>query len=159
MGTYHYGILAYGYGLGCSEQVDVKEVDQYGGLTLSWLKRDEDGWATENVAEALTRRLYESIPDADQGNTDSYDQEQVVKDRLGVKILEHGWLVEGDTASYALIASEKQAAGGDVELIDLDERTDLAKRKDFDGKLAKALEILGITPVQEKPSWLLMASR
>lgn len=160
MSTYHYAILAYGYGLGDNNQHEIEEVDQYGTMNLPWVHRDEDGWPTEDLTEAFTRRLYEAIPEADRGDaSDSHDQGDAVKHHFGVKILEHGWLAEGDTASYALIASHKMTEGGNADPVDLRERLKLQEDKDFDGRLRKALDILGVTPKQTEPSWLLMATR
>lgn len=158
MSTYHYGILAYGYDLGHSEEYAIREIDQNGYVNLAWVKRDEDGWVAEELPEAFRRRLYEAIPAA---NPDAYtwEYEDAIKKHFGVMILEHGWLAEADTASYALVASKKFVAGGDTEPIDLEERIALAKSAKFDEKLENALKVLGVTPLQEKPSWLLMASR
>jgi hypothetical protein len=159
MGTYHNAHLVYGYDLGDSESHLIQEVDKYGSLDMSWIKRDAEGYPDESLTDAFTRRLYEAIPGADPAKTDSYDQAKPVWNHYGVKVLEHGWLVEGDTPSYALIAHEVQCDGGAAEQLDL--AFLIAQEKDLglSEKLANALRVLEVTPVQEKPSWLLLASR
>lgn len=159
--TDHYAVLAYGYDLGNSDRAAIEEIDEYGTINLPWLRRDEDGWAIEDLPTACNRKLYDAIPGRDKGEhqEDSWDQAEHVKNYYGVKILEHGWLAEGDTASYALIASHKITLGGDADPVDLRERLKLQEDKDFDGRLRKALDVLGLTPKQAKPSWLLMATR
>lgn len=157
MSTYHYAHLGYGYDLGYTEKYAIKEVDEYGLPDLPWIKRDDEGWVEERLDVALVRRLYEAIPGASPARTEIYEQDGIVEGHYGVRVLEHGWVTEGDTPSFALIAHKESCDGGDAKELDLDKlRGKVAVAKP---KLARALEVLGITPNQEEPSWLLMASR
>jgi hypothetical protein len=155
--TYHYAHLGYGYDLGCTEKYEIAEVDEYGGLNFPWVKRDDEGWADERLNEAIIRKLYEAIPGADPGRTEIYQQDDIVEGYYGVTVLEHGWVTEGDTPSFALIAHEEQCDGGDVKALELDKLQELIPI--LKPRLDRALEILEITLNQEQPSWLLMASR
>jgi hypothetical protein len=157
MGDDHSAHLVYGYDLGNNEDHAIEEVDSYGLIDLPWVERDEDGWLDEDLVSALTRKLYESIPDADPARAGGYGQDDLIKSTYGVEILEHGWLVEGDTPSYALIAYQVKGDGGDAEPVDLDKLQGMVSV--LKPKLSQALSILGITPRQKQPSWLLLATR
>lgn len=158
MSTYHFGVLAYGIDLGTSDEHFIEERGEWGSLDLPWMRRDEDGFTTENLTEAFTRRLYEAVPGVDGTKTESYQQEDDVWEHYGVKILEHGWLHEGDTVSFALIAYSLEVDGGDALPLDLPGLIEMQKRLSFDEKLAGALKVLGVTPTKSA-AWLLMGTR
>ncbi len=158
MSTYHTGHLVYGIDLGDQNRVLIEQVDEYDSLDLPWVKRDEEGYLDETLTEAFTRRLYEAIPDHDPSVTYDFVQDDHVMKYHGVKILEHGWQTEGDTDSYVLIAHEEEVDGGDARPVNLLLLLQMQKEGGWDEKLAKAVELLGITP-QHRPSWLLLASR
>lgn len=160
MSDYHTGLLGYGYDLGTSESVNIVEAEDFGDITLDWVKRDEDGYMNECVPDAFSRRLHEAITGLEGFDGNAYDAEDDLKLHLGVWIEQHGWLVEGDSPSYALLAYLVEVDGGDAKALNLDELNDKVGELELKAKLARAIEILGITPKdQEGPSWLLMASR
>ena len=159
MSDYHTGTLAYGYHLGTADEHLVKETGKWGSLDLPWMEKDEDGFATETLIEAFSRRLFEATPDPEPSREDASDRENPIWDHFGVKVIEHGWLVEGDSPSYALIAHSIEVDGGDAELVNLPGLIKMQSRLSFNEKLEKALEVLGVTPKQAQPQWMLLATR
>lgn len=159
MSTYHRAHLAYGYDLGYTEKHEIEEVDKYGSLDLPWIKRDSEGYVDESLIEAFTRKLYQAIPGASAARTRVYEQDVIVEGHYGIKILEHGWVTEGDMPSFALIAYQVDCDGGEVGHLDLPHLISIVGLLKADEKLSRALEILEITPNQKRPGWLLLASR
>lgn len=157
MGQSTNGILAYGYDLGSADSgFNVAEVGEYGELNVPWFDsdseetEDEEG-ETLDVTSAITRRLYESIPNAPVAKWD-WDREKVVKETLGV------WLeayCSGDYSMWILTTHEITVYRGDTKVIDLAALDTQRAAESWDVKLAHALSVLGLTPTQEKPSWLL----
>lgn len=156
--TYHYGVLGYGIDLGTSDEHFIEEKGKWGSLDLPWMHKDEEGFTTESLTEAFTRRLYEAIPGADPAKKEPYQQEDTVWDHYGVKVLEHGWLHEGSTVSFALIAHSLEVDGGDALPLDLPGLIEMQQRLSFDDKLAEALKVLSVTPTRAA-AWMLMGTR
>lgn len=157
MSTYHYSHLAYGIDLGYVEDVKIKEAGEYGRIDFPWMLHDEDGEPTEDLSVALTRRLYELIPDAPKLDK-VFLMDDPVDLHYGVRVLEHGWPCSG-LPSWVLAAHHISVSGGDIAEIDPDEMKEAAKEGRWDQKINQALTVLGITPLKPKPAWLLLADR
>ena len=143
------GLLAYGYDLGCSEEWKVREATgEYGELVLPWYTEEDDegeGGEGGDFPDAAQKTLR-----AAGGFTgDGYDGRREADERTGVTI--ETYCSDG-YPMYVLSAKTLEAGRGDI--IDATESLG-ADRSAWDERLAWALKALGLTPVQEKPAWLL----
>lgn len=158
MSDYHYAYLAFGIDLGYSEKVLIQEVDEYGTPNLPWLRRDEEGYPSEDLSDAITRRLYELIPGAPDADG-AYTMTELVKSYYGVYVLEHGWIVEGQTPGWVLCAHHLEVDGGDVLDVNPTDLLQAAGQNAMALKLEDAMAALGITPNKPRIGWMLLASR
>jgi hypothetical protein len=161
MGTSTNAVMVYGYHFGNAESLELAEAqtsdtNPYGYFKTSWWDdendeaEDEDGESV-GLFDVMIRRLYESIPDAEPAED---DREEVVKKRLGVWFEDH---CSGEYPMYVLATAAFQAYRGDAKVVDVDRlRLDPAAGG-WDAKLAEALRILEVTPVQQQPAWLLVS--
>jgi hypothetical protein len=139
--------LAYGYDLHDPDDTRIREVTEYGSPNVDW--HDPDG--EESFADAVIRRLYESIPDAPQVEYD-FQRQDVVKERLGV------WFVFSGTdehTGHLLVAGEGPSAYCGAKTVDPAALVQMAAEGGWDAKLAAAVSALGITPTQDGPRWLI----
>lgn len=160
MGQSTNGIVAFGYDLGAGEGGwKVEQVGEYGDLKVPWYDSDADEASDDENEDAdgstavgrLYGVLYESIPDAPEVKW-SWDRETAVKERLGV------WLesyCSGDYPMYILATYETTVYRGDTKLLDMAALEARRAAEGWDEKLAHALSVLGLTPTQEQPGWLL----
>jgi len=145
MGTSTDGILAYGYNLGAEDALNVREVNDDGELNASWNVGSDD------LVEAATRALYASIPglpDVEYG----WECEAPVKEHLGVWFESYCHV---DYPMWILTTSVIRVYRGDVEEIDGAYLDTQPGDNGWNEKLAHALAVLGLTPTQEHPAWLL----
>lgn len=150
MSTSTNGILAYGYDLaGGDAEWKVREVGEYGELELGWLDEEDDDFWT--VAE---KRLLAAAGFTETDYTvDGYwDREREAEARSGVEIESY---CSGDYSMLMLAArgSIMTAHRGDCKPVDF------TVAPDWDDKLRAALEVLGLTPTQERAQWLLCSYR
>jgi hypothetical protein len=129
MGQSTNAILVYGYHLGGGdEEWAVAETDDAGELTATWYTDDED----DDVIEAVTEQLRGKVK--------------------GVKIEAYQ---SGSYPVYLLAAHVTTVHRGGLEEIDPMDLQYRPAAQDWDAKLRTALGILGLTPTQERPRWLL----
>lgn len=156
MGNDASGILAYGYSLGGGEsEWKIAEVGEYGEWRPAWLSiTDED--LEPDMIEEMTARLLASIgfTESDWSVDGFFTRKREAEARLGLEVITH---CSGDYPNYALVAHKIEAEWGDAKPIPIAELEDQRVRSDWDEKLRAALELLGITPKQERPEWLLLA--
>jgi hypothetical protein len=160
MGSSPRAHLAYGYNLGSDNRLDLRErVGDYGrDLAVDWwISYDPAGDDDQDVPETsaqIYRRLYGAIPGAPAVDYD-FQRRQPAEDHYGVKLDYPG--ADGSTG-YVLVAI------GSVQSVDWDEvmtldPADLATtRPAWDAKLAAALAVLCVTPIQDGPRWLVFPS-
>jgi hypothetical protein len=155
MGTTIKAELSYGYRLqGGDGEWFVREVhpddSDLWGLNLDWLD-DED--AFDDVAE---KRLLASVgfTETDYTADGYFERQDAAKVRLGVALERTGW----EAGDLLLITKQIGAYCGEAEPVD---PAVLAAEagSDADARLRSALAVLGLTPVQEQPAWLLTAYR
>lgn len=156
MGTTIKAELSYGYRLqGDDGQWLVREVhpddSELWGLNLDWFDEDEDSFD-----EAAGRRLLASIGFTETDYTvDGYfDRQRAAEAQLGVALERTGW----EANDLLLVTKQIGAYLGEAEEID---PAVLAAEAGGDGneRLRSALAVLGLTPLQEQPAWLLTAYR
>lgn len=154
MGNAASGILAYGFDLGSDEsEWLVEEVDEYGGLDVArfaWFNQDDDD---DFVTQAGDHLLAASgFTETDWESEGYFERERVAKDAVGVVFESH---CSGDYPIYVLAAHVITVYQGHVKELNLAELAKDAAAGDWDRKLRGALQVLGLTPKQEKPAWLL----
>lgn len=161
MGTSTNGILTYGYHFGSEGNLELREAKKSdtnpdGYFTTSWY--DYRATMTDDYEkvegsldpiEAMTKRLYESIPDVPPAEYD-WEREEVVKERLGVWFEEH---CSGDYPMYVLTTKVLTARRGDADVVPVRELQE--SQEEWDALLARALQALEVTPIQRRPEWLL----
>ena len=156
MGTTTRAELSYGYRLqGNDGQWLVKEVhpedsDEY-GLNLDWLD-DEDSF--DDMAMKRLLAALAGFTETDWRAPGYFDRKREAEARLGVAFGRTGW--EAD--DLLLVTKQYGAYLGDAEEIDPAEMIAAAGAA-ADERLGQALEVLGMTPLQERPAWLLTAYR
>jgi hypothetical protein len=163
MGVSTDGILAYGYDFGSEEAFQLREAQEsdtnpYGFFKTDWYDaetaddEDLDGDDEErSVIALLAMRLYEAIPGAPAVEYAS-DCEDPVKAHYGVWFESY---CSGEYPMYILATSVTTVDRGDTQLIDPFALGRQPVDEGWDGKLAEALRVLGVTPLQERPGWLL----
>jgi hypothetical protein len=156
MGTTIKAELSYGYRLqGSDGQWLVREVhpddsDKW-GLNLDWFKADGDGFD-----EAAKRRLLASVgfTETDYEVDGYFERERAAEEQLGVQFERTGWEAE----SLLLVTKQIGAYPSGAETIDPAVLAEEAGG-DADERLRNSLTVLGLTPLQEQPAWLLTAYR
>lgn len=153
MGQSTNALLVYGYHLGGGDGGwELQGLGEYGELPdLPWYnEEDEDlqGDAERHLLAQIAGFTETWGPD----NEGYHDREKEAKARLGVEFETH---CSGSYPMYLLIAKGITAYRGDVELVDFTELTAEVQEKDADAKLRAALDVLGLTPKQERPGWML----
>lgn len=140
-------MLMYGYDLDAADGWKIAEAGEWGELAAPWYDEDSDLDSIEQAVKAL----YDAIPDAPDVEY-GWQRDELVKEHYGAWFEGH---CSDSYTMYALVAFEDTARRGHPELIDWRELDEQRNREDWDAKLARALEVLGITPKQERPAWLL----
>jgi hypothetical protein len=144
------GILAYGYDLGGDEGIKVVEGGKYGDIDeLDIPEVDDEHEYYGGLADRLLLKLYRAIPDAPPVE---YGWHNLTQAHYGVTLAHH---CSADYADWILATVDFSASRGRPETIPIAELEARRVAEDWDGKLAHALSVLGLTPTQEKPAWLL----
>jgi hypothetical protein len=142
-------MLVYGYHLGGGDsEWLINEVDEYGApLPLAWLPDyDLPELAMDHLLAAA------GFTETDYKAAGFFDRKQTAEDQVGVKFESH---CSGDYPMWILAAKTYTASRGDADPLDLAELAQDPERNGWDEKLRHACEVLGITPKQERPCWLL----
>jgi len=152
------GLLVYGYDLGCEEDWKVRERGEYGEPvpgTGGWVPDPEAEEGYDLIEQAMSHLLAASgfTETYEDGRDGYFGREDAAKAALGVEFETY---CSGEYPMYVLAACVVTAGRGDV--VDAGAAiaaADDATRQEWDAKLAAALQVLGLTPVQDKPRWLL----
>ena len=145
------GLLVYGYNLGSSDDGwKVREASgEYGELVTPWY--NEERQQGLDFLEAATEALLAASGFTEQDTLARgyYDRRLGALERMGVEIETYC----SDVAPmYVLCADSETASRGAI--IDMTEKLS-ADRTAWDERLTWALKALSLSPVQEKPAWLL----
>jgi hypothetical protein len=153
MGVSTDAILAYGYDLGGDEGGwKVAGAGEYGELDLPWLDDEAEDYA---FGEAAMDRILAAagFTETDYRAEGYYDRKHAAEARAGVEIETY---CSGDYPMYLLAAKVHTVARGFIkDAAALLAEADEATLREWDAKLAGAVAALGMTPVQERPTWLL----
>lgn len=144
--------ISYGYSLGddYGDGWEFAEVDDDGEPTVSWWDEDGDSFDEQAMEVLLIRSGFDEPgwPRADG----YYDRLRDAKARLGVEFVSTGY--EG--ARTLLIASGTKRATFTSGAVEIDPVAMAgAATEAMNEALADAQRVLGITPNQSKPAWLL----
>lgn len=150
MGTSTDAILAYGYDLGSEEgEWQVGEIGEYGDLIVDWYDSEAED---PDFIEAVETKLLAAagFTETDWQVDGYFQRKREALAGIGVEVISH---CSHECPMYILAAHSTTAYRGSPKTIDPSEL--LAMQKDADARLARALEVLGLTPTQEAPAWLL----
>ncbi len=151
MSTSTDAILAYGYDLGGEEEWRVEQLDEDGALQLDWFDPEAED---ADFIETATDRLLAGagFTETDWHAPGYFDRKAEAETRVGV---EFDTYCSGDYPLYVIAAKRVTVARGYIENLDLAALARDVIELRWDEKLAAALQVLGITPKQSKPGWLL----
>jgi hypothetical protein len=141
--------LVYGYALGGDEDGwQVAEASEYGEWSPEWLGDDD-------LITAAEQRLLESVgfTEADWEAEGYFDRKRAADQRLGVEFVPHG----GEFSCWSLVCHQITVEWGEAAQVDLAALMAAVGEGGWDAKLAAAVQALGATPKQGRPSWLLLA--
>jgi hypothetical protein len=152
MGQSTNGMLVYGYNFGW----EIEEVGEYGEWHPSWLNSDSDEDESGDVIEAAGKVLLASVGFAETDwRADGYhDRLRAAEAQLGVEFDSY---CSGDYPMWCLAAHITTVYRGDVKEIDFGALEKARVDGGWDGKLAAAIQALGVTPKQAQPRWLLVS--
>lgn len=153
-------ILTYGIALGGEEDGwKIQGLDRWGEWRPSWLKPDEDDpeeYADADYADCAMDALLAAagFTETDRQVDGYFERKGEAEQRLGVSFVSHGHynFRQFIIATFSMQANQTQARGIDPDIITT------APTELWNGQIQNALNVLGIKPVQEKPTWLLTAS-
>ena len=149
MSTSTDGILVYGYNLGGDDSGwEVTEADEDGEFEPEWA--DEDGDLITGAEEKLLAAA--GFTETDYRADGYYDRKRDAEARVGVEMESY---CSGDYPMWLLAAHKVVVSRGDVKEIDFAALEAQRVAEDWDAKLQAALAVLGITPKQDAPKWLL----
>lgn len=159
MGTSTNAMLVYGYNLGAGDgEWEIAEVDGYGSPKLDWYGTNEDDEDDEDegFTELAMKRLLTAagFTETDYKVAGYFDRQKAAEKQVGVEFDSY---CSGDYPMWVLAARIITVRRGDCGVIDFAELTAEAEAGDYDTKLANAIQVLGITPKQERPRWLLVS--
>ncbi|MEU1761171.1 hypothetical protein [Micromonospora sp. NPDC005652] len=150
MGTSTNAYLAYGYDLGGDDGWKVAEIGEWGELQLPWLSAGEDGGSEDEdedsdfPTEAMLRLAREA------GHDVEFDFQ--AEDKIGLRFESH---CSGSSPMWLLAAKVVTAHRGYPETIDFAALERERAERRWDERLIDACRVLGITPTQGTPSWVL----
>ncbi|ATY17139.1 hypothetical protein CU254_41930 (plasmid) [Amycolatopsis sp. AA4] len=159
MGDTASATLAYGYDLGGGEDGwKVEQAEDYEQPKVPWYDPEtEDEDEDEDIIEAAERRLLATLggfTETDR-HADGYrDRKKAAEKSLGVEFVMHG---DRYSTCYALATTTIDVQAGDATPVNPAELSDPADLTRRDRRLADALGALGLTPLEDRPRWLLLA--
>jgi len=143
MGTSTNAMLMYGYDLGGGDGPwKLEGVDEYDGLERPWLGEDDD--FEEAAMKVLLATVGYVAPD--EYVAGEYQRKADAEQRLGLTVEYH---CSGDYPMYVLSAKTYTAHRGDCDVVDF------TIDSEWNERLARGLEALGLKPTQPEPCWLL----
>jgi hypothetical protein len=154
MGTSTDAYLMYGYDLGSEEDWKIQGLGEYGEWKPDWLNVDEDAEDEPDWTEEIQKQLRKSVgfTETDWEADGFYKRQAAADAQIGVELESH---CSGEYPMYVLAAKTITAGRGYPVTVEPAALQAAVLDGGLDEKLARAIEALGIQPVQEKPAWLL----
>ncbi|GAA3417647.1 hypothetical protein [Streptosporangium vulgare] len=151
MGQSTNAVLAYGYDLGRDEDWKMLEIDEDGVPTPSWY--DDDNDEDDFVEQAKNHLLANAgFAEADWDAEDWSERHDAATARVDVEFKTY---CHGEYPMYVLATKAITVRRGYSKVLDLAALAADPIEHGWDDKLTAALTVLGITPKQEKPGWVL----
>ena len=151
MGNSADGILAYGFNLGGDEGWEIAEAGEYDEWTPDWYDEDEEDLISDAEKHLLRAAGFD---ETDYKADGYYDRKREAGARVGVELVTY---CSFDYPIYALAAHTVTVYQGHVTEVDWAELERQRVSEGWDAKLTAALAVLGATPKQERPKWLLLS--
>jgi hypothetical protein len=146
--------LHYGYNLGDPDNGSGWEfaevTDEYAETpALPWWDEDGDSFGEQAMTQLLTAA---GFTETDRRADGYHQRRRDAEERLGVEFENTGY----EASRALLVAKGTERTAYTSEVTELDPAAMAAAATEaMDGALAEALRVLGITPAQTKPAWLL----
>ncbi|WP_125789773.1 hypothetical protein [Amycolatopsis sp. WAC 01375] len=154
MGNSPHGMLAYGYDLGGGDAGwYISNLTESGQLDLSWHFDEYDDFVEH--AEKRLRERIAGFAETDWTVEGYRERRDAAHDTVGVTFTAHGDIQQPSYALAAHVIDVSWESPAQVRFADLERRR---LSRNWDGRLARALRVLEITPRQQRPAWLLMTS-
>ncbi|GAA1766367.1 hypothetical protein [Streptomonospora arabica] len=157
MGMAAHGVLAYGYHLGGDGDWELEGTGEFDEeFPADWYD-DEGDFADQAMVRMLVAAGLATHEQAAQGYWDGRDE---AEQQLGVDFESTGSLDGRGHEGHILVAagSSVRADWGEALELDVARMNDADQLAEWDERLAWALGVLGLTPKQEGPRWLLGAN-
>lgn len=152
MGTSTDAILAYGYNLG--EWDKIQETDRFGTPDLPWMDDDsDDDYESQAMRSLLNASGFTETWETRTGDG-YFAREEAATTALGVQLETY---CSDNAPMHILAAKVVTVARGDCQVLDLPALMAEPVDQGWDDKLHRACEVLGITPTQERPGWVLVS--
>lgn len=153
MGQSTNAILAYGYNVGGGEsEWNIEEADEDGDWTPPWVDPDDEN---DLITAAETTLLAAAgFTETDWRADGYYERKEAAEAQVGVEFESH---CSGDYPMWLLVAHTTTVYRGDVKEIDFAALEATRIEQDWDAKLRNAADVLGMTPKQESPRWMLVS--
>lgn len=144
------GHLAYGYDLG--DPTDLPGGSRYDIDLDGYYPNDSTDWPTDGFYSAALRALYDSVPALDPYES-VVEHEQIIADLLGVRLFDDG---TSEASMYVL--ATVVFTGDHTSTLQVAPAVLATDTTRWNEQLAHALSVLGLTPHQPQPAWLLTAN-
>jgi hypothetical protein len=151
MGQSTNAVLAYGYDLGSDDKWKIHETGEYDEPVLPWYDEDSD----EGFIEQAEARLLAAHGLTGTWEDDGYyDRKEDAQERAGVEFESY---CHSEYSMWLLATKVITVHRGDSKVLDLPALMAEPAEHGWDDKLRQACEVLGITPKQESPGWVLVS--
>lgn len=155
MGVSTDALLVYGFNLGGIEDAEgwqIREVDEDGDPTASWYTTPEDAEEVDFIEQAEIRLLVAHGLTGRWSDDDYHERKREAQQHCGVTFERH---CSDSCTMYLMVAMDWTANRGYPVKIEPAHLADPELLYHCRGNLARALDILGITPTQDEPGWIL----
>jgi hypothetical protein len=157
MGMSTEGVLLYGYELG-GDDLDwkIKGVGEYEDPVRPWLDPDDPDFCEDARKHLLAEIAGFREEDYTRPPYDVYrEAKHAAEAKVGVDLGWHGHL---EYSGYVIYTKRIEIHQSQTEVLDLLDLTAQVQAQNWDLKLSRALRILDIEPMRDRPHWLLTAT-
>jgi hypothetical protein len=141
--------LVYGVRLGGEGQWEFDEVDEDGEPTVDWL--DADDFEEQVTTQVVTAP---GLGHATDDESNDHQPTWAAHEGVGLTVVTCS---DADEVTYTLATYELSLFAGDLLTLNLTDLEQLPALHDWDRVLGEALQVLGLTPHQPQPNWILCA--
>lgn len=159
MGVSTNALLVYGYdlgGLGDAAGWQIREIDDDGEPATTWYTVPEDAETADFIEQAEIRLLVANGLTGSWCDDDYFERKREAQQRCGVTIERH---CSDACTMYLLVAMDWTANRGYPVKVEPEHLANPELIHHCAANLERALGVLGITPAQEEPGWILASWR